>query len=105
MPRQFGRFDKWVTLSRCPQSSPDNDGFYEDLDPAGTWASIQPLSPTSDGRTIQSQVRIRFHDQVNMDTRIVYDDGSRTRYPFVKSFQDVDTNGDLLVLLCEESIP
>jgi head-tail adaptor len=100
MPR-VGRFNKWVTLSRCPQHTNDTDGFFEPLSPAGAWAAIRPLPPSLDGRTIQHEVGMRFHPQVNMDTRIVFD----TRELFVKGFQNINEDDAELRLLCEEIIP
>lgn len=95
-----GRLNRWVTLSRSPQTSGDSDGFFEALDPAGVWAGIEPLSPSADGRTIGHLVTMRFHEQVTMDTRILYG----TRELFVKGFQDVNTDGVELRLLCEEVV-
>ena len=46
------------------------------LSPAGVWAAIEPLPPgTSDtNRTLTHQVRMRFHPEVTMDTKIEYVD-------------------------------
>jgi hypothetical protein len=107
-----GKLDKWVTLSRCPQESPDSDGFFEALSPEGAWVSIQPLSPGSEGRSVLHAVTMRFHPQVNMDTRIVYLDPNREtttnptgqRELFVRGFQNVDERNVELRLTCEEVI-
>jgi len=101
-----GRRNIWVTLSQSPQVSGDSDGFFEDLDPAGTWASIRPQLG-ADGRMIQHVVEMRHHPQVTIDTRIVYEDstkpaGKTTREIFVKGVQNLEEANDILVLLCEE---
>ena len=98
---QAGKLNKWVTLSRSPISSPDNDGFFEPLTPEGAWAGIQPLSPGADGRTTTSLITIRYHAQVNVDTRLVY--GSREF--FVRGVQNLDERNDEMRLLCEEIAP
>lgn len=101
-----GRYGIWVTLSQSPQVTGDSDGFFEALSPAGTWASIRPTL-SSNGRVIESVVEMRFHPQVTIDTRIVYEDvnkpsGKTTRELFVKGVQNVEEMNDVLVLLCEE---
>ena len=109
MPRLgsgVGRYGIWVTLSQSPQVTDDSDGFYEDLDPAGAWASIRPQL-AADGRMIQHVVEMRHHPQVTIDTRIVYEDankpaGKTTREIFVKGVQNLEEMNDVLVLLCEE---
>lgn len=93
--------NKWVTLSRSPQHGNDANGFFEPLSPAGSWCSIQPLSPSGDGRTVTSLVTMRHHEQVTMDTRLLYG----TRELFVKGFQNVDENDVELRLICEEVVP
>lgn len=102
-----GRLNKWVTLSRSPQTTPDSDGFFEDLDPAGVWASIQPLQPQGDGRSIFHYVTMRFHPQVTVDTRILHGtraDGS-PRELFVRGVQNVDERNVEMRLYCEEVVP
>lgn len=109
MPRlgsSVGRYRIWVTLSQSPQETDDSDGFFEDLVPPGTWASIRP-SLGDNGRTISHLVEMRWHPQVTIDTRIVYEDankpdGKTTRELFVKGVQNVEEMNDTLVLLCEE---
>jgi head-tail adaptor len=95
-----GRLNKSVSLSRSPRTSGDSDGFFEALSPATVWAAIQPLSPSPDGRTISSLVTIRYHDQVGVDTRVLFG----TRELFVRSLQNVDEQNVELRLLCEEVI-
>ncbi len=104
-----GRYSIWVTLSQSPQVTDDSDGFFEDLTPAGTWASIRPQL-AANGRTIESVVEMRWHPQVTIDTRIVYEDvnkpaGKTTRELFVKGVQNVEEENTILVLLCEEVTP
>lgn len=96
-----GKLDKWVTLSQSPQTPNDSNGFFEALSPEGVFASIQPLSPSADGRTVSSLVTMRYHPDVTMDTRIVFG----TRELFVKGVQNVDEQNVELRLLCEEVVP
>lgn len=100
---RVGRMNKWVTLSRAPQTTNDSDGFFEPLVPAGVWVAIEPLDATiSDGTRIQaSRVTMRYHSQVTVDTRILYG----TRELFVKGVQDVNEAHNQMVLFCEEAIP
>ncbi len=98
---RVGRLNKWVTLSRSPELSGDSDGFFAPLDPEGVWASIEPLSPSENGRSLAHLVTIRFHDQVTMDTRITYG----TRQLYVKGFQNVMERDTELRLICEEIVP
>lgn len=101
--------NRFVTLSRAPQTSPDSDGFFEALVPASWWCAIEPLEMTiADGtRLLASRVTMRFHSQVTVDTRIVYTDPTlgRDRQLFVKSVQNVDDANRELVLFCEEVVP
>lgn len=104
-----GRYNKWVTLSQSPQVTDDSDGFFDDLDPSGAWAAIRP-SLSADGRTTSMVVEMRFHPQVTVDTRIVYEDankptGKTTRELFVKGVQNLEEANDVIVLLCEEVTP
>jgi head-tail adaptor len=96
----LARLNKWVTLSRSPSTSGDSDGFFAALSPAGVWAAIQPLTPSPDGRVISHLVTMRSHDQVGLDTRVLYG----TRELFVKGFQNVDEDGVEMRLLCEEIV-
>jgi head-tail adaptor len=93
--------DKFVTLARCPVTTPDTDGFFEALTPSGVWAQIQPLPPQSDGRSIFYYVTIRHHAMVNMDTRVKWG----PRELFVRGVQDVDQQGVEMRLYCEEVVP
>jgi head-tail adaptor len=97
---RVNHLNKWVTLSRAPQETDDNDGFFEPLNPPGVWAAIEPLAPIGDGRTVQSLVTLRYHPQVSMDTRILYG----TRELFVKGFQNVTERNVELRCLCEEVV-
>ncbi len=104
-----GRYCFWVTLSQSPQVTDDSDGFFEDLSPSGTWAAIRPQL-AADGRTITHVVEMRWHPQVTIDTRIVYEDsakpaGKTTRELFVKGVQNIEEQNAVLVLLCEEVTP
>jgi head-tail adaptor len=102
-----GPCNKWVTLSRSPTST--SEGPFTALVPAGVWAAIEPLAPGGgyDTRTITHLVRMRFHPEVTLDTRIDYADAriNRTRLLFVRGVQSVDEAGDELRLLCEEVQP
>lgn len=93
-----GLLNQWVTLSRCPVTTPDSDGFFEDLSPVGVWAAIQPLSPSPNDRTISYLVTMRYHAGITVDTRIVH--GSKEL--FVKGVQHVDVGKAELRLYCEE---
>jgi SPP1 family predicted phage head-tail adaptor len=93
--------DKWVTLQRHPTTTPDSDGFFENLDPSGVWAHIQPLPAQDDGRVRGHNVTIRYHSQMTVDCVVNY--GSRQL--FVKGVQDVDEQGAEMRLYCEEVIP
>jgi head-tail adaptor len=97
-----GRLDKWVTLSKAPDTTPDSDGFFEALSPAGVWASIEPFPPLeADGERTQAHtVLIRYHSGVTMDTRVLYG----TRELFVKGVQNISEKGAWMRLHCEEVI-
>lgn len=102
-----GDCNKWVTLSRWPAD--DDLARGADLTPSGIWAAIEPSSPGDSmaDRSITHTVRMRFHPQVTMDTRIEYADPrlNRTRSLFVRGVQSVNEAGDELRLLCEEVQP
>lgn len=101
-----GPCNKWVTLSRWPETEDETRGTP--LNPEGIWAAIEPLPPGgTDNRTLTHVVRMRFHPEVTLDTRIVYVDGRRhqTRSLYVRGVQDVNEAGDELQLLCEEVQP
>ena len=104
-----GRRNRYVTLSRAPQTTPDSDGFFEPLVPATAWAFIEPLeSSGGDGTRLQlSRVTMRYHPQVTIDTRLVFADPVllRDRQLFVKGVQNVSDGNVDLVLFCEEAIP
>ena len=93
-----GRFNKWVTLSRAPQTSPDSNGWDETLVPSGGWASIQPFAPGSFDGAITSTVTMRWHPQVGLDTKVTFE----TREFFVRGVQNVNEDDITMVLLCEE---
>lgn len=101
-----GLCNKWVTLSRAPVANTDQR--WTDLSPSGIWAAIEPLAPGgSDNRTITHLVRMRFHPEVTLDTRINYEDAriNRTRSLYVRGVQAVDEAGDEMRLLVEEVQP
>jgi len=104
-----GRMNRLVSLSRSPQTSGDSDGFFEALSPSTAWCAIEPLDATiSDGTRVQSsRVTMRFHPQVTVDTRLVYDDPvlGRERELFVKGVQNLQDGNHELVLFCDEVIP
>lgn len=99
--------NKYVSLSRSPQTSGDSDGFYEALNPPNAWVSIEPQGPTGEGRSVEHLIKMRWHAQVTMDTRLVYADGAlgRSREFFVRGFMNASEANDELRLLCEEIIP
>jgi hypothetical protein len=97
---RLGRLDKLVTLSRAPQRPGDDDGFFEPLTPATAKVSIEPGPPAPEGRSISSLVTMRYHPQVGLDTRLVYN----TREFFVRGVQNVDEANVELHLLCEEIV-
>lgn len=100
-----GACNKYVALAQGPQAA---SGPFAALSPANVWASIEPSAPGDSitDRTITHLVRMRFHAQVSLQTRIAYVDarqsGSPTRYLYVRGFQAVNEAGDELRLLCEE---
>lgn len=98
-----GRLNKWVTLSRSPQTSGDSDGFWEALDPPGVWAQIEPLNPaiSDDTRTQASRVTIRYHAQVTLDTKVSFG----TRDLMVRGVQNTNEANAEMILFCEEAIP
>ncbi len=53
------------------------------------------------------RVTMRFHPQVTVDTRLVYDDPAleRERQLFVKGVQDLSDGNREIVLFCEEVVP
>ena len=99
---RHGRY-KPVTLSRAPVSSPDSDGFFQDLNPAKWWALIEPLDPfASDGtRTMSYRVSGRYRPDITVDTRIQYEG----REIFVKGVQNLGEQNRELILYCEEIAP
>ena len=105
MPR-VGRFNKSVTLSRATSTTNDADGFFEPLTPATWWCAIQPLAPSVEGHAVSSLISMRYHPQVTMETRIVYQaSGAAPREFFVRGFQNLDEQNAEMRLLCEEVIP
>ncbi len=104
-----GQRNRYVTLARSPNTTPDSDGFFEALQPPDAWVSIEPQGASAeDGTRLQaSRVTMRYHPQVTIDTRLVYSDPVllRDRELFVKSVQNVKDANRELVLFCEEVIP
>jgi head-tail adaptor len=101
-----GRCNKWVTLSRWPETSSESRGTP--LSPEGVWAAIEPLPPGgTDNRAIAHTVRMRFHPEVTLDTRIEYVDAriGRTRALYVRGVQSVNEAGDEMQLFAEEIEP
>lgn len=97
---------KLVALSRSPQHTNDSDGFFESLSPATCWCAIQPLTAGDNARSLTHLVTMRWHPQVTMDTRLVYEDPIKgTRELFVRGFQNIDEQNVELRCLCEEVIP
>lgn len=98
-----GRMNKYVTLWKAPDSTPDADGFLEALDPPDAWVQIQPLEPfESDGtRVIPYRVTMRYHAQINVDSMLKFG----TRDIFVKGVQNVDEGDREMRLYCEEVVP
>ena len=103
-----GRLNKWFTCSRAPQSTPDSDGFFEPLSPAGVWAQWDPFPPLeSDGERTQAHTLIiRYHPQMTMDVRMCHRDRRTgvTRELFVKGVQSINEKGAWMRLHCEEVI-
>lgn len=98
----LGDYSKRVSLFRSPQVSGDSDGFFEALNPPKAWASIEPLPPgASEDRSIQSEVRMRWHPQVTLDTWIRFN-GRDLR---VRGVQNVGEDNTELRLICEEVQP
>jgi len=102
-----GACNKWVTLERYPETEDESRGTP--LNPEGIWAAIEPFPPgsASSDRTITHQVRMRFHPEVTLDTRILYADAriNQTRALYVRGVQSVNEAGDEMVLLAEEVQP
>ena len=102
-----GMLTKRVILANATTTTNDGDGFYEALSPSTVPAAIQPLSPSGDGRTTMHLVTIRYHKDVSVDTRLIYQD-PRKGYPrefFVRGVQNVDERNAVMQLLCEEVEP
>ena len=100
---RLGRLNKWVTLAN-KQEETDED--FTDLEPNGVWAEITPQLVVGDAsRTVQHIVRMRWHPQVSLDTRITYRaDATRTQVLFVRGYQNVQMDDDILQLSCEEIV-
>jgi len=101
-----GPCNKWVTLARWPDTDTESRGTP--LDPEGVWAAIEPFPPgDSGGRAITHTVRLRYHPEVTLDTRVSYADAriNRTRLMYVRGVQNVDERGDEMRLLVEEIEP
>ena len=93
-----GRMNKWVTLAKQPDTTPDSDGFFEDLDPKGAWAQIQPLPPQDDGRNRGHLVTIRYRSDITVEVCVFYGE----RQLFVKGIENVNEQNAELRLYCEE---
>lgn len=100
----LGRMNKWVTLAN-KQAEPSED--FTALDPEGCWAALSPqLSVGDTSRSIQHVVEMRWHPDVSLDTRIVYEPGDGRRLAlYVRAVQNLDMDDDMLRLLCEEITP
>ena len=96
------RLNLWVSLHNKPENNPVTE-MWTALTPFRVPASIEPLPPADDGRTLPHAVTIRFHAQVSVDTRMTYvDPQGRTRYLFVKGIQDIGLQNVELRCICEE---
>jgi head-tail adaptor len=103
-----GKYNKWVTLSQCPQPEGATANF-DPLTPAGMWCAIRPQLGAN-GRTTEHVIEMLFHPQVTMDTRIVYEDpnkpaGKTTRQFFVTGVQNPEEANIVIRCLCEEVTP
>jgi hypothetical protein len=97
-----GTYDKYVTVWKSPQTSGDDDGFFEALSPPDWWCSVQPLDPVGgDDRSTSYRVEGRYHPQITVDTRILYG----TLELFVRGVQDVSLKGREMRLYCETVAP
>jgi hypothetical protein len=91
-----------VTLWRKPKTSGDADGYEEALVPSAWWCAVIPYQGQTDiGATI-SQIMMRYHPQVDLDTIVHLPDGSRTRRLQVLGVQDLEDRHLELLLTCEE---
>lgn len=95
-----GNYNKFVTLSRSPQTTNDSDGYWEALDPPGSWAAITPQLGGL-GRSTEYVVEMRYHPQVTMDTRLLYTTSDYALELLVRSVQNVNQDDTVLVLTCE----
>lgn len=100
----LGRMNKWVTLANKQMES---DEDFTALDPDGAWAEITPQFAIGDSsRSMLHVVRMRWHPDVSLDTRIVYQPTrDRTITMFVRGVQNVNMDDDMLQLSCEEILP
>lgn len=89
-----------MTLAKAPDTSPDSDGYFEALDPAGWWCSIVPFEPgQSDGtRSTWHRVVGRYRADLTVDCRVLWG----TRQLFVRGVQNVSGDSAEITLLCEE---
>lgn len=104
-----GRYNRYVTLSRSPQTTGDSDGFFEDLSPPDWWCLIQPNGASSE-RTTEHAVEGRYRPDITIDTRIVYEDptkptGKTTRSLYVRSVVNVNEANQTMRLVAEEVEP
>lgn len=103
-----GKYNLWVTLSHCPTQTTDVQ-FFTPLDPPGAWVAIRPTLGVN-GRATEHVVEMRYHPQVSVDTRIVYEDASKpvgktTRALYVRGIQNLEEAGHAMRLICEEIEP
>lgn len=103
---QAGKLNRKVSLSNATTTTPDADGMFSALTPEIVWAAIQPAPPQGVGdRAILHNVTIRYHAQVGLETRLIYEDPLKgTRQLFVRGIQNVDEQNVEMRLLCEEVI-
>ena len=96
-----GVYNKWVTLWRNPQTSNDNDSFWEALTPPGAWCAITPQLG-ADNRTTAHLVEMRYHPQITMDCRLVYTTTDYVLELFVRGVQNLNQDDAILRLVCEQ---
>jgi hypothetical protein len=85
---------------RVVLDDPVPDGTQPAFAPRTVSASLEPGSPGAfDEQRVTYFVRMRYHPQVTMNTRVTTQDG---RQLFVRGIQNVDNRNIELVLLCQE---
>jgi hypothetical protein len=68
MANRVSAYRHAVTLWRKPKTSGDADGYEEALTPSAWWAAIIPYQGQTDIRASISQIMLRYHPQVDVDT-------------------------------------